>query len=226
MGILASPTALELLEGVRDFLGEPDATNSKWSDKQLMKFLNEGARRYFGEVIQNAEGQFDATTTLNVVSGTETVALPATCFKVNTVFIKDGDDWLPLAYDNFKSQAFTTQGGTTSKWRFTYHFRGNNLVIRPTPQFSETGVLLLDYVAFPDTIVTGGDTLTSGISPIFKDLIEMYAVYKAKLMESVRGNNVDLDSKVAAHLADLYDQFKKVIEGRSNYPIFTRPYQP
>jgi len=226
MATLTSPTAQSLIANVRTFLGEPDENNSLWSDAELIGFLNEGIRRYFGEVVQNSEGQFTSQTDLSIVSGQDTVALPADFFEVVRLYRKIGNEYILLPYDNSFNQNYTSDGPGQTSGFFSYYFRGNNLVLRNVPTFSETDALRLEYIRFPETLVTGGDVMVSDVSPVFKDLIEMYAVYKAKLAESIRGNNVDMDSKIKAHVGELYSQFRDVIKNRSAYPHYTKAFNP
>ncbi len=67
--------------------------------------------------------------------------------------------------------------------------------------------------------------LTSQVSPVFKDLIETYAVYKAKTQESLV-NGVALNPLIKENLSDLYTAFKEAITHRSAYPTYTYPFNP
>lgn len=98
--------------------------------------------------------------------------------------------------------------------------------MHPIPNFTSTGgTFLLEYVAFPTTMITGGDSMTTGVSPVFKDLIETYAVYKAKLRESaVSGANTYSGYK--DNLQDLFIAFKEAISQMSANPTYTLPFNP
>lgn len=226
MATLTSPTLQSLITNVRSFLGEPDANNSLWTDAELSNFLNEGIRRYFGEVVQNSEGQFTSQADLDITQDQDTVNLPSDFFEVVRLYQKVGSEYIIMPYDNAFNQSYTTNGPGSNNSILRYYLRGNQIVLRDVPTFSETGALRLEYIRFPETMVTGGDVLTTDVSPVFKDLIEMYAVYKAKLAESIRGNNVDMDSKIQQHVGELYNQFKDVIKNRSAYPHFTQAFIP
>jgi hypothetical protein len=78
---------------------------------------------------------------------------------------------------------------------------------------------------FPDQMSVGADTLTAQVSPIFKQLVEMYAVYKAKLKESLV-NGVVLHTVAKENLNELYASFKEAIERRSKNPTFVQPFNP
>lgn len=71
----------------------------------------------------------------------------------------------------------------------------------------------------------GADSLTAGISPIFKDLVVMYAVYKAKLKDDLN-NGTNTRTAAEEHLGDLYKNFKHHVEERSKSPQFVTPWEP
>lgn len=226
MAILQSPTAAGLLQETRDFLNQPEASNSFWSDVEILRYLNDGVRRYFSEVVQNAEGQFTTFTTLDIVSGQDSINLPSDFFEIKALYKVVINGFVVLPYINaIQRSYYNNSGGTGNSYTPYYEFRGNQLVVHPIPDYSETGGLRLEYIYFPTTLVNGGDTLTAQVSPIFKDLIVMYAVYKAKVKEGLV-NGSDLAVGAKEHLADLYAQFKDVIKNRSKYPQYIEPFNP
>lgn len=223
MATLSAPTIEELIQDVRNMLNQPSSTNSYWSDEELATYLNEAVRRYFSEVVLNSEGQFTEIADLDITADTETIALPDDFFEMKAVFRAVNGGYEPLAYRNNVSEGYSTDGGTADT--FYYYFRGNKLVLRPVPTFSETAALRIEYIQFPETMISGGDSMTSQVSPIFKDLIEMYAVYKAKLKESL-GTNVNTYAPALQNLNDLFSAFKDIIAQRSASPTAVRPFNP
>ena len=226
MGILSSPTLQTLLEEVRIQLNSPDPLNSFWADPEITGYLNDGVRRYFTEAVRNNEGYFTVTTTLNITSGVETVALPSDFFEAKNVWKKITNGYVSLQYNNTLQSGYTTQGGNSGDNYFPYYyFQGNNLVLRPTPTSSETGGLQVEYTQFPTTMIYGGDTLTNQVSPIFKELIIMYAVYKAKLRESMV-NGGSMHTIPASQVESLYNDFKTSITKRSKNPTYVSMFNP
>ena len=226
MATLSAPTAGKLLNNVRNLLNQPNPSNSFWTDLELLEYLNEAIRIYFAQVLKNSEGQFTALADLDIVSGTETVALPSDFFEVKALYIQRNQGYDILTYQpNLTSGYNTTVGNGASLYSPYYFFRGNNLVLRPTPNFSQSAILRLEYVQFPETLVNGGDSLTTQVSPIFKQLIEMYAVYKAKLKESMV-SGVDLTAIPKDNLAQMDKLFIETINKRSQYPEFIVPWHP
>lgn len=226
MATLSSPTLTECLSTVRSFLNQTDSSNSFWTDAELTSYLNEAIRIYFTEVVTHREGEFTTTTDLDITANTQTVALPTDFFRLRCLWKKVTDGFAIMPYNNRADANYSTQGGTSSDLYTTpYYLRGNSIVLREIPNFSETAGLKLEYVQFPETMVTGGDYLTAQVSPVFKQLIEMYAVYKAKVKEST---NSGMAVQVAAeqNLAAIYKQFKDCLQPRSLYPTYVQPFNP
>lgn len=226
MAVLSSPTLNRLIKEVRIFLNQEDPTNSFWSDSELTVYLNDAVRTYFIEVNERAEGQFDKVTNLNIVSAVETIPLPTDCFEVRALYKKQDLVYKILRYNNNLTDGYELDGGTSSTaYEPYYYFRDNDIVLRPVPQFSETASLQLEYTAFPETMIWGGDTLMNSVSPVFKELLVMYAVYKARIKESsVNGTNTY--AAVQQHLSDLYTNFKEAVGLRSKYPQKIKPFTP
>jgi hypothetical protein len=226
MATLSSPTLTKLLVNVRSMLNQPDRNNSFWTDEELTTFINDAISVYFTEVTHFKEGLFNTATNLNITTDTETVSLPSDCFQIRTLYRRVSNGYEPLAYMNETDAPYSTQGGSGGdSFQPAYFLRGNSIVLRPTPNFSETSGLRLEYVQFPETLVNGGDTLTAQISPIFKQLLEMYAVYKAKLKETlVTGTVVHKHAEDA--VAALYLGFKAAIAPRSLAPTYVQPWSP
>jgi hypothetical protein len=235
MATLTSPTLGKLISNVRNLLGQPNAANSKWSDDELTEYINEGVRLYFAEVAKNWEGYFTISTdpaaggtgNLTYTADNELVALPTDCFQVKAVYIQRPQGWSILEYRNDLTHGYWTNTGNGSPnvYQPYYFFQGNNLVLRPVPNVTGTNALKLDYVQLPDQMVNGGDTLTNQVSPVFKQLIEMYAVYKAKLKQSMT-TGTDLTALPKANLTEIYGNFKNTIMPRSAYPLYTEPFCP
>lgn len=177
-------------------------------------------------VAENGEGQFDTKTTLNLVNGQEEVALPTDFYEARAVYrVCNGYNQIMSYNNNLTSGYDTSNGASGDSYVPDYYFRENNLVLRPAPGFNETGGLVLEYTAFPETLIIGGDVMVSGISPIFKELVVKYICYQAKLKESsVRGGDTYLP--VERHLAVLFEQFKRSVDNRSKYPQAIVPFDP
>lgn len=226
MATLTSPDITDLIVDVRNMLNQPDARNSFWTDEELTAYLNEAIRRYFVEVVHQGEGQFTTTATLDITANVETIALPSDFFKIKNVWRVVTNGYSILHYRNSLDESYSTQGeGGGDTYRPNYYLRGNNLVLRPMPNFTQSAGLLIEYVQFPSTMITGGDALTAQVSPIFKDLIIMYACYKAKLKESGTTGGGTWQP-FYQNLNDLFTAFKEVIQGMSMGSTFVQLFNP
>lgn len=233
MATLTQPTLQNLLTDVRTMLRQRDPTNSTWLDDELTSYINEGVRMYFLEAVMANEGYFTVQTgpnaitkDLDLVSGVETVALPTDCFEIKNVWKVVNDGAISLPYHNSMNLSYTNQGGTgLDTYTPSYYFQGNSLVFRPTPNFSQTEAIRLEYTQLPDTMIYGGDAMTNQVSPIFKQLIVMYAVYKAKLSDSLT-NGTDMFSAAKNNLDQIAQLFRDAIVRRSKYPTSVQAFNP
>lgn len=227
MATLVAPSLERLIRDARILLSQPRAENSRFSDSELSGYANDAIQQIFLTVNEASEGQFDRSTSLNIVSGVETVALPTDCFSIKALYKVQGTvnrrleyrQNIVMDYDN----SATNSGSTT--YEPYYYLRGNNLVLRPIPGFSETASLVLEYTAYPSVLVYGGETLDNGISPLFKELIVMYVVSKAKLKDDLTSGG---NSRVAAQeqFSGLYANFKHQLMERSKSPQYITPFEP
>lgn len=225
MATLSAPTIEDMITNVRYTLNQPSSTNSFWTDAELTTYLNEGVRRCYNEIIQNGEGHFATTTTLNIVADTETIALPSDCFEVKHVWRTITNGFAHLSYRNNLSEGHATNGGSGGDTYLPdYYFRANNLVLSPTPNFSQTGGLKIEYIQFP-AVMVALDSMTTQLSPIFKDVVEAYAVYKAKLKES-HTSGVNTAALAQQTLNDLFTSMKETVTGRSMAPTAIIPFNP
>lgn len=226
MATLISPSLQNLVSEVRILLNQKDPLNSFWTEAELTNYLNEAVRLYFLECVSKNEGYFTTKTDLNIVANTETVALPTDCFEVKNLWKTVTNGYIILPYRNSVTDNYSTQGGISGDAYFpSYCFQGNNIRLNPVPNSSETAGLRIEYLQFPDTMIYGGDSLTNQVSPIFKQLIVMYAVYKAKIKESMV-NGLDLHSVAKGNLDELYSTFANAIAKRSKAPVYVTPYNP
>lgn len=227
MAAVVAPTLERIIRDVRVRLNQPKQENSRWSDTELTEYINEALQQMFLTINEYSEGQFDKSTSLNIVNVTETVALPTDCFAIRGVWKVQGTINRRLEYRQNILEDFGNSSSTNGQANYEpyYYLRGNNLVLRPIPGFSETNGLLIEYTGYPNVLVFGGDTLDSGISPLFKQLLVAYAVTEAKRKDDLVTNG---NSRTAAesHLADLWKNFKHQISERSKAPQFITAYEP
>jgi hypothetical protein len=223
---LVSPSVQDMLTAARRLLRQPDPSNSQWTDEDLLAWLNEAVRIHMCELTGLDEGHFTGIDDLNIVSGTETIALPTDCFMVKVVYKKVNNGFVPLNYRNTLNVGYSTQGGTSPElYQPYYFFRGNSLVVRPVPNFSETDGIRVEYFQMPAILTDSSDQLSAQIAPVFRQSVEAYVVYMAKLSESLTSgtNTAALAEK---HFNGLYSQFQQLSQKRSKNPTYIQPFNP
>jgi hypothetical protein len=104
-------------------------------------------------------------------------------------------------------------------------FRNNQILLRPWPNFTQTAGLRLDYIAMPYALLDGSDLVDAQISPVFRQCVEMYMVYKAKLKESLV-TGVRTHEVAAENLAELVKQFRDISALRSKALTSIIPFNP
>jgi hypothetical protein len=223
---LVSPTVASLIRNARNLLNQPDPNNSFWSDSELLSYLNEAVRIYFAELSDIDEGEFLTSTTLDITSGVENIDLPSDFFKVKRLFKTVTGGYVLLPYRNNLVEGYITDGGTSPEAYVPYYqFQNNQLVLRPTPNFSQVAGLKLEYIAMPYTLVDSSDQVDAQISPIFRQCVEMYMVYKAKLKESLV-TGVRTHDIAQENLAILAKQFKDISALRAKAITSVVPFNP
>lgn len=227
MSAVVAPSLERIIRDARLLLRQQKAENSRFTDSELTGYANDAIQQIFLTVNEASEGQFDKTTTLSIVSGVETVALPADCFAIKVLYKVQGTVNRRLEYRQNILQDYdnnaTNSGSTT--YEPYYYLRANNLVLRPIPGFSETASLVLEYTGYPDVLVYGGDIMTSGISPLFKELIVSYVVAKAKLADDLSGGGSGYEL-ANSRMVDLFHQFKHQLMERSKAPQYIQSWEP
>ncbi len=227
MAAVVQPSLERIIRDARTALRQPKAENSRFTDAELTGYANDAIQQIFAITNENSEGQFDKTTTLNIASGVDTVALPVDCFAVKALYKVQGTVNRRLEYRQNITQDYdnnSTNSGSTTYEPF-YYFRVNNIVLRPIPGFSETNGLVLEYTSYPDVLVYGGDILTSGISAVFKELVVSYVIAKAKFSDDLSGGGSGY-ALANDRMLGLFASFRHEVSERSKAPQFVSSFEP
>lgn len=237
MSAVVAPTLERIIRDSRILLRQQKAENSRFTDSELTGYANDAIQQIFHAVNELSEGQFDKSTAdvgnvsypgLNITANLETVSLPSDCFAIRGVWFKQGTMNRRLEYRQNILMDVDTSGTNTGQTTYEpyYYLRANKLVLRPIPGFTSTdNPITIEYTAYPDVLVYGGDIMTSGISPLFKELIESYVVAKAKLADSLSGGGQGYEL-ANSRMVDLFKQFRHQLSERSKAPQYISPYEP
>jgi hypothetical protein len=119
-------------------------------------WCNEGYYKYALMLMKASQGYFETTALRNIVANNELVELPHNFSNqpslLSAVIVERvlSGSRVPLEYRKRYDQAVSTTGGASGEsYLPTYDFRGNNLVLEPTPVSSENGGLRVVYKALP-----------------------------------------------------------------------------
>jgi hypothetical protein len=237
MAAVVAPKLERIIRDARVLLNQPKAENSRFSDAELTGYANDAIQQIFLTVNEAGEGQFDQITSdvsnvsypgLNTTNGIDSIALPADCFAIKGVWFKQGTMNRRLEYRQNVMMDYDTTNTNSGQTTYEpyYYLRGNSLVLRPIPGFTSTDhPITIEYTAYPNVLVYGGDSMDNGISPLFKELIVMYTVAKAKLKDDLSGGGTGYQL-AAQHRDDLFRQFKHQVMERSKAPIYITSFEP
>jgi hypothetical protein len=136
---------------------------------------------------RNTDGQgVEATiANLTVVAGTATAALPSGTHKVINIFYKESEDetyeWVAISPAG--QHVYRSKIDRDSK-QLAYYMRGNNIVMVPTPNWSDATKVFIEYVPEATAMTAGTDEPTS-VPLMHRELIAYEAFIRLKEKEGV-----------------------------------------
>lgn len=165
------------LQAIRDYVRadfNQSDVGSFIQEADIDRWVNEGYMNYSHRLMLSDEGYFEQTFGLDITANQEAVALP-TVFDgrgkhMKTILLERvlSTERVPLRFHKRYNEANSTNGGVGG-WSYlpTWKFRGNNIILEPTPTFTEaasaTSGLLLTAQVMParlhlGTAQAGGNT--------------------------------------------------------------------
>lgn len=173
-----------------------DMTNSPFvSDTELTEIVNSSWSELYDILVGAFEDYAVSSTTLSLVAGTDTYALPSDFYKLRGCDLVVGagaGDYATLSrfewserdrYSNQWSAAYTANGHA-----LRYCIQGSNLVFAPVPTAAHS--VRLWYVPERTALAVDADTLT--VTPGWEEYIALDAAIQMLLKE---------ESDVSAHMA-------------------------
>jgi hypothetical protein len=163
----------------RDRLDE--ATARKWSDDQLTRFINEGAR----DIARKTECLFD-TEDVVITAGTAEVVGPTDCVRVYRIqYTRDGESMVyPLEFRDLNAMdgVWWTQqdiSQSSSPAYFTLWGYPPTLSIRVYPIPATAGSLKVFYYALPNVLTTDNPSIPLNLPEGWENLVVSFAEYTA-----------------------------------------------
>lgn len=162
----------KLRDNVRADFSQQSSTGFM-SDAEIDEWINEGYYKYVMHLMMASQGHFDETAYLSYTANVETISLPSNFANVpsllQVVRVERilSNARVPLQYRRRYDEAVAT-GAVVGGYSYipTYDFRGQNLVLEPTPGSSETNGLFMVYKALPpklnsaNAVASGAQTIT------------------------------------------------------------------
>lgn len=157
------------LPAIRDYIRadfSQDSVTGFVDEPMLDRWVNEGYMKYSHVLMLADEGYFEQTFGLDIISGQEEVPLPS-LFDGRGAHLKTmllervlSNQRIPLTFHKRYNEANSTNGGLSGfSFLPTWKFRGSNIILEPTPTFTElassTSGLLLTAQVMPARLVSG-----------------------------------------------------------------------
>lgn len=218
-------TLAQLRQRVRNNLGEPTVvTNGRFTNASIDNHVNEAYRQYQLELIENGEGNLLTKVFISIVANQEAYALPSDWVKTERLERSLTYGTIPLEYDKRPYATNPSYGITSGSWYLpTYRFRGKNLVLEPTPQFSETNGLVHEYAQLqPDLVADGGTPHADFLTP-WHDLLVLYATIAELEGKEAIGGVADIET-FRVRLVAMEQRFRDSMEGRTEQREIVEPY--
>jgi hypothetical protein len=144
-----------------------DQENSQFvTDQELRQYINRSYCELYDLLITNAnsEDYFLNSSTVTLVSGTQTYDLPADFYKLRGVDLNMGSDTFPLRRYNFPQRDVGSRYSVP--YRYRYHIQGSSLRLTPSPSTNDT--LTVWYIPSPKKFIEKTVTaITRGTSTMW-----------------------------------------------------------
>lgn len=111
---------------------------------------------------------YTTTSTISVVSGTDSYPVPTDFYKLRVLWIQDGTRWVRLYPADLDAAHVYTDQSVPTRNGYKYRLMGRNLVLMPVPAQAET--LKLYYIPIASELVNDSDSITLDV-PIELKLI-------------------------------------------------------
>lgn len=170
------------------------------SDSEINNWLNLGLAELYDMTVNAYEDYYTTSTTLTISSG-NTVALPATFYKLRALDFSLNGQWVELTGFNFNER---NRSGSTDLWLSgantgrRYRIMGDNIVITPTD--NAIGLYQLWYVPVMTALSGDASTIPRILSDAKWD--EYVVLYAAERMLSKEESSITDVSKERAEIAN------------------------
>lgn len=185
-----------------------DSAGTFWSSTDIDYYINASNRYYWNWLLLARHNACLATTTANIVSGTDTIVLPTDFYDFRLVeYVKDGV-YLPIKMYERHTEANSSASSGIDVYsyypNYTYRRVGSNLILEPIPNESITNGIRVTYLkAYPAPMVDDDDE--SG-SALYDDLLIERSIIQAKAKEETLGGEEDFHVLKLTQLENIFKQ--------------------
>ncbi len=197
-----------------------DDSESFWDATEINSYINAAYDYYYALAVdENYPGLLSAPAILNIVSGTETVALPSDFFKVKMLERVFTTKTVACQYIDRLDGANLLTSTDQSYYVPTWKIVGANIVLEPTPSASYVGGLKLNYWPVSVAMVADIDTPIAGFRSPWHRMLPIRAAIMAK-----GGREENDTSQLDRMIAPLEINFMNNLESITASRKFVEPF--
>lgn len=201
-------------------LRDPDGYT--FVDADVDYAINQAYRKAFQRVANALQDYFVTTTLHSLVAGQREYALPSDHLRTKMFEYVRNDVTIPM-----KRRRRAADGNYTSGSLFNavneqpdFDFEGDNFVIEPTPQVSESNVIKQTYYQTYTKLENDSDNINTNFKDMWIDVVVLDAAWALHSQVESLGGKVSTDIK--DRLKDARDVMDKSLKLRSLSPIRRR----
>lgn len=226
MTIYQISTFGDLQDHLGTLLDESHSGAAFWTTIERCRSINAAYFSLYGLAVKLSDGQAPTSKSaaLAVVSGTATVAIPTDCHRITAIYYKESETqsypWRAISpTDQHKWRRSLDRSSKT----LAYYLQGANILMVPTPSWSEATKVRIEYVPVPTGLDAANDVPSFPLAHRELIALDAYALLKEKEQEPI-GDKILMRRKELMKLFEedmsRQEQNSRVLSGFSDYNIY------
>lgn len=185
-----------------------DSSGTFWSSDEIDSYINTAIAYYWDWLLLARHTACLTSVNRDIVSGTDTIALPADFYDIRLVeYVKNGI-YKPIEeYERHSENNYTSNASSdiyNSIARYTYRRQGANLILEPIPNENLTnGIKITYFKSYPAELSDDTDEPESGL---YNNLIIEKSIEMAKAKEETLGGSEDPNTALLLQLENIFKQ--------------------
>ncbi len=214
---------LQLRTRVREYLDESTAVY--WTDPELNGWINQSYFYEYRLVAEAAEGYFTVVTTHNITATVAEIPLPSDHWRTRLVERIYQTFTVPMRYfARNESANIISNTNFSGLYLPTFRFRGNNLLLEPTPDTTIINAIRHEYLPQPVAMVIDTDTPDAGFLEMWEEAVVLRAAISAKQKEEAVVNSGTDIGPLALQLQTWEQMIKESAELRTTHRHYTEQF--